>query len=72
MLAQDRIVAIVTPDAAPSKRLVAEAKEHGTLIDATCGRRTKSIVITDSGHIVLSFMDSERLAAAKETAEVKR
>jgi len=54
-----RIVAIVSPDSAPIKRLINEARERGMLIDATYGRRTRAVIITDSGHCVLSAVQPE-------------
>ena len=56
MVNSDKIVAIVSPDAAPIKRLVQHAKEAGTAIDATQGRRTKSVMITEGDHVVLSAL----------------
>lgn len=53
----DRIISIISPESAPAKRLVQKGKEEGTLIDATHGRKTMSIIITDSDHVVLSYMD---------------
>ena len=58
----NRIIAVISPDAAPAKRMVAEAKEHGTCIDASCGRKTKSILVMDSDHVVLSALPPEALA----------
>lgn len=57
-----RLTVIASPDAAPTKRLISEAREGGRLIDATYGRRTRSIVMMDSGHIVLSALQPEALA----------
>lgn len=54
IVSANRIVAIVSPDSAPIKRMVQEAKDNGSAIDATYGRRTRAVVIMDSGHIVLS------------------
>lgn len=54
MAAADRVIAIVNPDSAPVKRLAQEARERHMLIDATYGRRTKLVLITDSGHVILS------------------
>lgn len=54
-----RIVCIASPDSAPIKRLIGEAKESGRAIDATCGKRTLSVIITDSDHIVLSSLSAE-------------
>lgn len=58
----DRIIAIVSPDAAPVKRLISDAKDHGTCIDASCGRKTKSVIITDSDHVILSAASLELIA----------
>ena len=62
MVSANRMVAIVSPESAPIKRIVAEAKEQGTLIDATHGRRTRAVIITDSDHIILTYLQSETLA----------
>ena len=62
IVSANKIVAIVSPEAAPIKRIVQEAKEEGTSIDATCGRRTRAVVIMDSGHIVLSALQPETLS----------
>lgn len=58
----DRIVAVVSHEAAPVKRIVQLAKDSGTAIDATCGRRTRSVIICDSGHVVMSAQTPETLA----------
>jgi len=57
-----RIIAIVTPESAPVKRKIQEARESGSLIDATCGRRTRAVIITDSGQVVLSSILSDTVA----------
>ena len=62
MVSADRIVAIASPESAPIKRMVQDAKESGALIDATHGRRTKAVIITDSDHIILTYLQSEALA----------
>jgi regulator of extracellular matrix RemA (YlzA/DUF370 family) len=62
MVAAGRIVAIVSPESAPVKRVVQEARDDGTLIDATYGRRTRSVIITDSDHVVLSAVQPETVA----------
>lgn len=71
LVAVSRIIAIVSPESAPIKRIVQEAKESGTAIDATYGRKTRGILIMDNGSVVLSAMMPEtigsRLAAPKET-----
>ena len=58
----DRIVAIVSPGSAPMKRLKDEAKEVGRLVDVTQGRRTRSIIITDSNHVILSAVQTDTIA----------
>ncbi len=62
MVSDSRIVAIVSPESAPIKRIVSEAKERGCLIDATHGRRTRAVIITDSEHIILSYLQCETVA----------
>ena len=70
MVSADRMVAIVSPESAPIKRIVQDAKEKGTLIDATHGRKTKAVIITDSDHVILTYLLAETLAEriAEETA----
>lgn len=70
MIAADRIIALVSPDSAPVKRLIAEAKESGQAIDVTCGRRTRSVVITDSDHVILSAIQSETIANRLDNTEI--
>jgi len=62
LVAADRVVAITSPDSAPIKRLVQDAKDAGRVIDASCGRRTRAVIITDSEHIVLSAIQTETLS----------
>ena len=62
MVASNRIVSIVTPDSAPVKRLIQDAKDSGRVIDVSCGRRTRSVIITDSEHVILSAFLSETIA----------
>ena len=62
MVAADRVVALVSPDSAPMKRLVSEAREAGRIIDVTCGRRTRAVIITDSDHVILSAIQAETVA----------
>lgn len=72
IVAANRIIAIVAPDSAPVKRIIQEARDKGSLIDATYGRRTRAVVITDSGHVVLSAVQPETVAhrfTAKEDEE---
>lgn len=59
MVSANRIIAIVSPESAPIKRIIQDAKERGTLIDATHGRRTRAVIITDSDHIILTYLQSE-------------
>ena len=63
MVSASRLVAIVSPESAPIKRIIQEAKEKGTLIDATHGRRTRAVIITDSDLIILTYLQSETVAA---------
>ena len=62
MVAAGRLVAIVSPESAPIKRIIQDAKERGTLIDATYGRRTRAVLITDSDHVILSSVQPETVA----------
>ncbi len=58
----NRIIAIISPESAPIKRIIQEARDKGMLIDATYGRRTRAVVVTDSGHILLSAVQPETVA----------
>ena len=62
MVAAGRLVAIVSPESAPIKRIIQDAKERGTLIDATYGRRTRAVIIMDSDHVILSAVQPETVA----------
>ena len=62
IVAANRIIAIVSPESAPIKRLIQETKDAGNAIDATCGRRTRAVLIMDSGHVVLSAIQPETVA----------
>lgn len=62
MVNADRVISIVSPDSAPVKRIVQNSKENGTLIDATHGRKTMSVIITDSDNVVLSYMELKQIA----------
>ena len=66
VVAAGRIVAIVSPDSSPRKRIIQDAKEKSTLIDATYGRRTRAVIITDSEHVILSAVQPETVAARAE------
>lgn len=63
IVAVNRVIAIVSPESAPIKRVIQEAKEKGTLVNATYGRRTRAVIIADSGHVILSAMQPETVAA---------
>lgn len=62
MINASKLVAVVSPDSAPIKRIIQESKEKGNLIDATQGRRTRAVIITDSDHVILSYLQSETVA----------
>lgn len=62
IVSANRIVAIVSPESAPIKRMITEARERGALIDATYGRRTRAVIIADSGHVILSAVQPETVA----------
>ena len=62
MVAVDRIVTLVSPDSAPIKRLIQDAKDQGRTIDVSCGRRTRAVIITDSEHVILSAIQAETIA----------
>ena len=58
----NRVISIVSPESAPIKRMISDSKERGNLIDATCGKKTKSVIITDSDHLILSALTPEKMA----------
>ena len=62
MVSASRLVAIVSPESAPIKRIIQDAKDRGTLIDATYGRRTRAVIISDSDHVILSAVQPETIA----------
>ncbi len=62
MVSASRLIAIVSPESAPIKRIIQDARERGTLIDATYGRRTRAVLVTDSDHVVLSSIQPETVA----------
>ncbi len=72
MVSAGRIVAIAAPDSEPVKRLVRDAKEDGRVIDVSCGRRTRAVIITDSDHVILSAIQTEtitnRLSSDEDTS----
>jgi len=67
IIAANKIVAIVSPESAPIKRMIQESKERGMLIDATHGRRTRAVIITDTDHIILTYLQSETVANRLES-----
>lgn len=62
MVAADKVVTIVSPDSAPIKRLIQDAKDAGRVIDVSCGRRTRAVIVTDSEHVILSAIQAETIA----------
>jgi extracellular matrix regulatory protein A len=62
IVSANRVIAIVSPESAPIKRIITDARERAELIDATYGRRTRAVIITDSGHVVLSAIQPETVA----------
>ena len=62
MVAAGRTIAIISPESAPVKRIITEAREKGFLIDATYGRRTRAVIVTDSSHVILSAIQPETIA----------
>lgn len=62
MVSANRLVAIVSPESAPIKRIIQDAKDRGSLIDATYGRRTRAVLVTDSEHVILSAVQPETVA----------
>ena len=73
IVSADHVVTVVSPESAPIKRIVQEAKEERRLIDATYGRRTRAVIVTDSDHVILSAVQPETVAhrAAGDAAETK-
>ena len=72
LVAAARLVAVVSPESAPIKRVISEARDRGILIDATYGRRTRAVLITDSGHVLLSAIQPETIGnrAGDDDSEV--
>ena len=62
MVNRDRIIAVVSPETSPIKRLIQDAKDNSRVIDVTCGRRTRSVIITDSDHVILSAIQCETIS----------
>ena len=66
LIAVERIITLTSPDSAPIKRLVQDAKDAGRVIDASCGRKTRAVIITDSDHVILSALQAETIASRLE------
>ncbi len=62
MVAAERVVALASPDSAPIKRLIQDAKDAGRTIDVSCGRKTRAVIITDSEHVILSAIEAKTIA----------
>ena len=71
MVSANRLIAIVSPDSAPIKRIIAETRDRGMLIDATYGRRSRAVIITDSSHIILSAIQPETISHRLEASEME-
>ncbi|MBQ4037630.1 MAG: DUF370 domain-containing protein [Clostridia bacterium] len=72
-VASERVVAVAGPESAPIKRLVQDAKDAGIAVDVTCGRKTQSVILTDSGHVILSALTAsavQKRLAGEEKSEV--
>ena len=71
IVSANRVIAIVSPESAPIKRLITDARERGQLVDATYGRRTRAVIVMDGGHVILSAIQPEtvahRFVSAKDT-----
>ena len=66
MVAVERIITLTSPESAPIKRMIQDAKESGRAIDVSCGRKTRAVIITDSDHIILSALQTETIASRLE------
>lgn len=72
LVSSDKLIAVVSPDSAPVKRIVQEAKTSGLLIDATCGRKCKAVIITENNHVVLSAISCEAIQNRTSESEEQR
>ena len=72
MVSAGRIIAIVSPDSAPIKRIISDAREKSLLIDATYGRRTRAVIITDNGSLILSAIQPETVAARLQSSDERQ
>ncbi len=71
LVSAERLISVVSPESAPIKRMIQDVREKGALIDASFGRSTKSVLIMDSGHVILSALPTETLAARLEGKETE-
>ncbi|MDD6484074.1 MAG: DUF370 domain-containing protein [Clostridiales bacterium] len=71
MISAGRVVAVVSPESAPIKRVIREAEDRGRLVNATYGRRTRAVIVSDSDHIILSAIQPETIAARLEGEDTK-
>lgn len=72
IIAANRIIVIIPPASAPIKRVIQEAKEKGKLINATFGRKTRAVIITDSGHVILSAIQSETIVNRLKEQQISK
>jgi hypothetical protein len=72
MVSAGRIIAIVSPDSAPIKRIISDAREKSMLIDATYGRRTRAVIVADNGSLILSAIQPETVAARLQSADERK
>ena len=72
LISAERLIAVIGPDSAPVKRMIQESRSAGTLIDATYGRKTRTVLMMDSGHVVLSALSGETVAARLGGKETER
>ena len=63
LVCADRVVALASPDSSPVKRLIQDAKDDGRVIDVSCGRKTRAVLVLDSDHVILSALQTETIAA---------
>ena len=72
MVSSDRIIAVCSPESAPVKRMVSDAKDTGRVIDVTCGKKTKAVIITDSDHIILSAITPDSISERLSEGETEK
>lgn len=66
MVSAERIIAVASPESAPIKRLIQDSRDYGRVIDCSCGRKTRAVIVTDSDHVILSAIQAETLAGRLE------